>query len=174
MSKQTTVPIAVPVVAPVGPRIVKIGTCPSLSGYSELTYHIGCDAKGAIHLRVVGNSGSGKFNPDWVSLSRIESLIAERPDRTTLSAAALRPVFQGKSRNSPSFLFAALLSESIVRGGPDKDSGYLLGEVKAFKQTIAPLIADGTDLSEPSDSADHSDTSVSPPEKARPRKQKES
>ena len=48
---------AVPVVPM---RVLKIGSTPSLSSRSELTYHVGCNAEEEIHFRVVGNTGSGQ------------------------------------------------------------------------------------------------------------------
>lgn len=122
-------------------RIVKQNTCPSLSGASELTYEIGSDSSGAISLRLTSNSGNGKFNTNWVAISTIEELIANRPGSNTLCASALRPLYKGKSTNSPSFLLAVLLSESIVGNGPDRDSGYQLGDIPAFKKAVADLMA---------------------------------
>lgn len=54
-------------------RIIKINECPSLSGNSTLTYHIGCDENNAIFFRVVANSGNGFFNKDWIALSDIQT-----------------------------------------------------------------------------------------------------
>jgi len=122
-------------------RILKISTCPSLSGRSELTYHITCNAEGSIHFRVVGNSGSGQFNTDAVPFDQISQLISEHPTDKPLTSTAMRPVFRGKSSNSPAFLFAALKAESIVLPGTDKDGGYLVGDMEAFKLAMAELIA---------------------------------
>ncbi len=122
-------------------RILKINTCPSLSGRSELTYHVVCDAEGEIHFRVVGNSGSGQFNADAVSFNQISQLISEHPTDKPLTSTAMRPVFRGKSSNSPAFLFAALKAESIVLPSTDEDGGYLIGDMEAFKQAMAELIA---------------------------------
>ena len=36
-------------------RILKISTCPSLSGQSTLTYHIGCNAQSGILFRITLN-----------------------------------------------------------------------------------------------------------------------
>ena len=127
------------------PRILKHHTCPSLSGNSILSYHLGYDAVGEICFQLIGNTGSGKFNTDWVSLSGIEALIAKRPDCSTLSSATLRHLFQGKSTNSPSFLFAVLFAEEIVRAGPDRDSGYLLGDIQAYRQRVAVLTTESLD-----------------------------
>ena len=60
-------------------RVVKIGSCPTLSGRSELTYHLGRHEDESIYLRVVQNTGNGQFNPDWVALMQIEKLLAEHP-----------------------------------------------------------------------------------------------
>lgn len=134
-------------VIPVLPmRILKVGTCPSLSGRSELTYHLGCKADGETHVRIMANSGSGQFNADWVSLSLIEKLLSDHPAGKSCTSTVLRPTFRGKSSNSPAFLFAALMAEGIVRPGADKDSGYLLGDVEAFKQTMSALVAGDTNL----------------------------
>ena len=61
--------------------VLKIGSCPTLSGRSELTYHLGRHEDESIHLRVVQNTGNGQFNPDWIALMQIEKLLAEHPER---------------------------------------------------------------------------------------------
>ena len=135
MPEETVVP-SIPM------RILKITTCSSLSGRSELTYHIVCNAEGEIHFRIVGNSGSGQFNTDAVPFNQISKLLSEHPTDKPLTSTAMRPVFRGKSSNSPAFLFAALKAESIVLPGADKDGGvYLIGDMEAFKQAMTELIA---------------------------------
>ena len=37
-------------------RILKAETCRSLSGASELTYHLGCDDQDNLYIRLWGNS----------------------------------------------------------------------------------------------------------------------
>lgn len=120
--------------------LLKIGTCPSLSGRSELTYHIGCDVEGAIHFRIVANSGSGRFNADWVAISLVEKLLSEHPASTPMTSAALNAVFRGRSSNSPAFLFAALKAELLVQPGDAKDGGYTRNDFEAFKQAMSALI----------------------------------
>ena len=134
MPEETVVP-SIPM------RILKITTCSSLSGRSELTYHIVCNAEGNIHFRVVANSGSGQFNADAVPFYQISELLSEHPTDKPLTSTAMRPVFRGKSSNSPAFLFAALKAESIVLPGAGKDGGYLIGDMEAFKQAMTELIA---------------------------------
>lgn len=117
--------------------ILKAQTCPSLSGRSELTYHIGKSSDGAIFIRITQNSGTGLFNADWVSLDDIETLITGVPESKLLTSSALQPVYRGKSSNSPAFLFAALKAEALVATHETKDKGYLAGDFQAFRQYLA-------------------------------------
>jgi len=156
MSKKEVVP-EMPV------RILKIGTCSTLSGRSVLTYHLGCNAASEGYARVVQNSSSGQFNADWVSLSLIKKLLTEQPADKPMTSRILLPVFRGKSSNSPAFLFAVLKTEGLVLAGAEKDSGYLLGDIAAFQKGVAALIAAGTDLAV---------ASVTPPEAPEPPKKK--
>ncbi len=134
---------AVPVLAM---RVLKVNSCPSLSGSSMLTYRIACNPEGEIHLNVLANSSSGRFNADPIPLATIEKLLTAHPAGTPMSARVLHPVFKSKSSNSPAFLFAALLADGLVRAGAEKDSGYILGDIEAFRQSVSALVASDTDL----------------------------
>ena len=125
-------------------RILKISNCPSMSGRSELTYHLGCNAEGDIHLRVVANTGGGQFNANWVLLNDILALLAEHPKEKPMSATVLRPLYRHRSSNSPAFLFAVLLAESVVQ--PEKVLGYQPGNVEAVKSALSVLVASETNL----------------------------
>ena len=48
-------------------RILKVDSGPSLSGKSMLTYQVGVDEQGQIHIRILGNTGRGYFSKDWVA-----------------------------------------------------------------------------------------------------------
>ncbi len=127
-------------------RVLTINTCSSLSGRSELTYHVGCNADGDIHFRVAANTGSGQFNADWVALSLLEMLLSAKAKDKPLTSGVLRSVFKHRSSNSPAFLFAALKAESLVLPSEAKDSGYALGDIEAFKRAMTALVASDTDL----------------------------
>lgn len=127
--------------------VLKVATCSTLSGRSELTYHLGRNSDAALHFRVVENTGNGQFNSDWVSLAMIEKLLAEHSADKALTSRSLQPLFRGKSSNSPAFLFACLKAEGLVKAGAEKDSGYLLGDIETFKQAMSASVAAGTDLS---------------------------
>ena len=57
--------------------ILKVASCPSLSGRSILTYHIGCNGK-EIYIQLQGNSSGGMFSKEWIGLDRFE-LSKEEP-----------------------------------------------------------------------------------------------
>ena len=145
-------------------RILKIATCSTLSGRSQLTYQVGRNAESEVFIRVTQNSGNGQFNSDWIPLVTIEKLLTAHPADKPMSSRVLLPVFRSKSSNSPAFLFACLLAEGLVKAGAEKDSAYLLGDVEIFKQGMAALIAAGTDLTVATD------TPSEPPKAKRPAK----
>lgn len=134
---------AVPVLAM---RVLKINSTSSLSGRSMLTYRVVCNADGDIHLAVVANSSSGQFNATPIPLATIEKLLTSHPADKPMSSRVLLPVFRSKSSNSPAFLFTALLAEGLVKVGVEKDSGYTIGDIAAFRQAMAALIASDTNL----------------------------
>ena len=133
-------------------RILKVATCPSLSGKSKLTYHIGCSTDGTgaahaeIHFRVFNNTGTGFFSREWVSLSAIEQAFATVPGEQCITSYRLFSLFQGKSLNTPAFLFAALKNEGWVQTVKDKPRSYERTDAKAFLAGIKVLIDAGTDL----------------------------
>src|SRR5574343_1916074 len=130
-------------------QILKIGTCPTLSGRSELTYHLGRHEDANIYLRVVKNPGNGQFNPDWVALAQIEKLLTKHPADKPMHSSIMQPLFQGRSSNSPAVLFAVLKAEILVKASDVKDGGYLLGDIEAFKQMAANLTPETRDAQSP-------------------------
>lgn len=105
-------------------RIVKIGQCPSLTGKSNLTYHLGCDAKSELYIRIWGNDGGGLFGTEWVAWSRIEPVLeTEEP----IVSKTLRPLFKGRSANTPGFVLAVLRAEGVI----ERIEGHLSGHGKA-------------------------------------------
>lgn len=127
-------------------RVLKISDTYSISGRSTLTYHIGCDTDSEVSIRVVSNTGNGQFNSNWVPLATIEKLLTAHPADKPLSSRVLQQIFRSKSTNSPAFLFAALRAEGLVVAGKTKDSGHSLGNIEAFKHTMAALITSDTNL----------------------------
>ena len=124
-------------------RILKIGTCPSLSGKSKLTYHIGCDDKSAIHFRVFANTGSGFFSNEWVAADSIGKVLGEGSNITSFT---LHSIFKGRSLNNGGFLLAALKQEKLVQQAADTQRCYQLADPGAFMAEMKLLIDSPVDV----------------------------
>ncbi len=127
-------------------RILKIGTCPSLSGKSKLGYQIGCTAASEIQVRVCGNDGGGMFSNEFVALSSVQEFFAKVPDDKPITSFLLAPLFQGRSTNTPGFLFAVLKQEGLVQAGKGKQRGYERGDPTKFMAEVKALMASKVDL----------------------------
>lgn len=124
-------------------RILKIAACPSLSGKSSLTYHVGSDANGAIHFRIHANSSSGYFNSEWVSAEKIGKVLGESASITSFT---LQSACVGKSQNNGGFLLAALFAEGLVNRSADNDRQYVLGNPAAFNAEVKALMESDVSL----------------------------
>ncbi|NGP53234.1 hypothetical protein [Thioalkalivibrio sp. XN8] len=120
-------------------KVVHSGTCPSLSGKSQITYQIGKHPEGTVHLRVVANTGGGFFSPEWVALSDLQKCIDDAPKDRPLSSWTLHPIFRGKSVNTPAFLSAALVHEKWLRILKGKKRGLEVYDPKAFEAKLEKL-----------------------------------
>lgn len=118
-------------------RILKIASCPSLSGQSSLTYHLGCNAESEIHFRIFANSSSGYFSQEWVSADSIGKALGESINITSFT---LQSIYVGKSQNNGGFLLAALFSEGLVNRSSDNERQYQLGNPDAFNAEVKALM----------------------------------
>jgi hypothetical protein len=125
-------------------RILKIGTCPNLSGKPGLGYHIGFYPESGICFRVASNDNGGYFSPEWVSMKAIQDALEKAPK--PLTSFSLWPLFKGKSVNTPSFLFAALLAEGLVQRDAENPRVYVACPVDAFQAGMDALIASEVNL----------------------------
>ena len=131
-------------------RILKIGRCPTVSGKSTLTYHVGCTPESVIKLRLYGNSGNGFLNQDWIPWTAIQERLEPQLGATSFTSQVLHSLFSGKSLNSPGFLMAVLKAEGVVRVStvkrrcyePVKDSGFL-AEIERLMASSVDLDIDG-------------------------------
>ncbi|MCG3168226.1 MAG: hypothetical protein POELPBGB_04029 [Bacteroidia bacterium] len=135
-------------------RVAKTGICPSISGLSELEYHLGYEADDPqrIHIRLVRNSGNGKIHPGWLSLADLEHALASVPADGAFKASLLKPLFKGRSTNNLHFSIAVLLDCGLLK---QAEEGYVRNVPEALWKELTALIAAGTDLAipamEPSD-----------------------
>lgn len=123
-------------------RILKIGSCPSLSGKSNLTYLIGSDVEGAIHFRIQANTSSGCFSRLWVGLDKIRSAIG---DSASITSFTLQKAYPG-SQNNGSFLMATWLAEGLVQASSTVDRHFEVTDGKAFFDQVRQLIDSGISL----------------------------
>lgn len=128
-------------------RVLKNGTCPTLSGKSTLTYKVGCTEASEIMLRITGNTNPGYFNNEWVRYADVQDLLSQQDQGKGITSFALAPLFRGKSTNSPSFLFAVLKQEGLVQLSESKKRCYDRCSDAAFLASIKKLI-DGKPVAE--------------------------
>ena len=114
-------------------RVLKTGSCPSLSGKSKLTYEIGAGPDSGICMRITRNSGAGMFGKGWVELERVHELVNDKP----ITSTTLAPLFQGGSANSAGFLLAVMKQEGLVQA---VGRAYARLDGKAFFAEIQKLM----------------------------------
>jgi hypothetical protein len=121
-------------------RVLKVAKCPSNSGRATLTYQIGCDDQSAIYVRVLLNSSSGYFNPDWKAYKAIREALDKEGKDEPVTSFALTPLYKFQSTNSPAFLFAAIKAEGLVEPSKVKKRAYDKVSDAAFLAGIKKLI----------------------------------
>ena len=125
-------------------RLIKVASCPTLSGKETLTYNIGSNAESELHLMVTSNTGGGFFSIEWVSLKATQALLEQATQ--SLTSYALRHLFKGKSSNNPAFLMAALKYEGLVVAHPEKQRCYDRVDPATFITEMGKLQAANTDI----------------------------
>jgi len=131
--------------APEPMRILRIATCPSLSGRSELTYHVGCNESGAIHFRLWANTAAGMFSNTWCSMEDVSKLLSEHDG---ITSTALKPLWELTSRNNPGFTLAMLQGEGLIEKSLTTPKTYCTVNPAPFLERINALVASGVDLKE--------------------------
>jgi hypothetical protein len=125
-------------------RIIKVGTCPSLTRASQITYHLGLqEDDDQVYLRIAGNSGGGLYAKECVALDAIITAIQAQGDQP-ITGKTLRPLFRGKSANTPGFALAAARDLGLIVAMPGEEGGYQCGDAQRCREEIAALIAAGT------------------------------
>ncbi|MBN8453170.1 hypothetical protein [Accumulibacter sp.] len=127
-------------------RILKVGRCPTVSGKSTLTYHVGCTAESAIQIRLYANSGNGFLNQDWIPWTAIQERLKPQSGESTFTSQVLHALFRGKSLNSPGFLMAVLKAEGVVKPSTVKGRCYEATKDARFLAEIERLMASAVDL----------------------------
>lgn len=123
-------------------RILKSGSCPSLSGKSKLTYEIACNDDDAsdLALRIATNTGGGFFSDEWIPLSAVEKVLHSAAAKKGLSSTTFHGTFKGKSVNTAGFLLAVLKHEGAVRPQEGKSRLYEVAEFDGFVDATRALM----------------------------------
>ena len=123
-----------------GIKVVRTGTCPSLSGKSKLTYHVGLSEARDVLLRVVQNSNSGCFSPEWVDVRALYAAFDKVPKGESVTADNLVALFRGKSMNTPFFLFAVMKCEGLVEASKADKRRYERVDPKGFIAGVQGIV----------------------------------
>ena len=118
-------------------RVLKTGTCPTLSGRGQLTYEVGTDDAANVAIRLVANSGGGFFNEQWVPIAAITKILQSPHVKKGLTSTTLIPIYRGKSANSPALLTAVLKAEGAIRLQEGKTRAYEVADLDSFLASVS-------------------------------------
>lgn len=130
-------------------RVLKTIECDSLARSSILKYELGVRGEGEAVIRIAGNSGNGMFSEEWVSMRDVLNILRVPAHQEAISSMAFRPLYAGRSINSPSFLMAALRNEEVVVAHPSKRRCYQVSAASAFEERIEQLASGEEPAGEP-------------------------
>ena len=131
------VPKAIPAPTPepspdIAIKVLRKGSCPSLSDSGVLDYEIGSDEANRTYFRIVANNAGGIFSSEWVPWTDI---FAVCHNCDPLTSIRLRALFRGKSVNTAGFLMAALKDAGLIERKEGRIRHYALTQ-KALKGGI--------------------------------------
>ncbi len=125
-------------------RILKVGSCSSASGKSEITYHVGYSTESQIFMRVYANTGNGYFSMEWIAYRAIQESLEASPK--PLTSFALYGLYSGKSVNTPAFLTVALKSEGLLVQDPEHPRCYTQVSDTSFIAEMMDLAGKDLDI----------------------------
>ena len=120
-------------------QVLKESTCKTSSGKSTLTYQVGVDESGDIHLKISGNDGGGFWSAEWLSFTSIQTALKEWPEDQGVTSMTFRKIFRGKSANTPGFLVAVLCAEGIIEPMGEKKRVHQACDPAAFLASVEAL-----------------------------------
>ena len=105
-------------------EIISTQKTKTVSGKSDLTYHLGEDDDANTYVRIWVNSSNGFFSNEWVPLSDIIELL-EKQAGAAFTSFVFDDLFSGKSVNTPGFLVAVLLDQGVLTLAEGKKRKYV-------------------------------------------------
>ena len=112
-------------------RVLKSGSCPSLTSRSTLGYQLGLKDESELYLRLISNTGSGFFSKEWVACSVIEQLITGSAELTSTSFKA---IFPNKSVNTGGFVMAVIKALGLIQTNPQNSRWHQQVPEMTFEQ----------------------------------------
>jgi hypothetical protein len=121
---------------------IKKASCKSIQGKSTIGYEVAVNESGAVLIRLISNSGGGKFSNAWVAFTDIQHALEKWAKDFPIVALALKDVYPAhSSTNSWGFALAVLNKEGVVEPVPDNKRHYQLCDPAAFLASIKELKA---------------------------------
>ena len=114
------------------------GKCPTLSGRSTLTFHIGL-MDGVTYIRVFSNSGGGQHSKIWVPVRDFINALEKQPKDKPVTSYAFHSLFANKSANDAPFYFSVCLHLKLVSPSKEKKRQYRYDSPDAFLAQIDKL-----------------------------------
>jgi hypothetical protein len=120
---------------------IYVGTCPSLTNRSTLTYAIGRDQQDqSLHLAIIGNSSAGMFCKDFTSAEQIDSIVVGSLELTSTAFQVCHP---HRSTNTAGFILAVLSDLGLVRRGKVNTRMHEHVEGTSFEQVAMARVEAG-------------------------------
>ena len=136
-------------------RILKVDGCPSVSGRSVLTYHLGwrqsldlegeLTGPGELVLRLYRNTAKGMFCKDWLRWCDVDALL---DSGAGITSGLLQRLYEGRSANSGGFLLAVLKHEGLVQSQPESMRTHERLDATVFLRQVQDLVGSGVDIPE--------------------------
>lgn len=112
-------------------RVLKIGSCLSLTGRSTLGYQLGCKGESELYLKLVSNTSSGFFSKEWIPCSMIEQLVTGAAELTSTS---FKRLFPNKSVNTGGFVMAVVKDLGLIQTNADNSRWHEHIKEMTFEQ----------------------------------------
>lgn len=124
-------------------RVLKNGSCPSLTGRSTLGYQLGCKGESELYLKLVSNTGSGFFSKEWIPCSVIERLIAGAAELTSTS---FKTIFPNKSVNTGGFIMAVIKSLGLIQTNVENSRWHEHVKEMSFEQVAIEVMVEEDEM----------------------------
>lgn len=127
-----------------GPQYItlKSGSTPKLGKHADgtISYKVACDmGRTALFIAITDNSSGGYFSREYVSVVRIEELLA-KIDQSGFPLKMLKAAFTGKSSNNAGFLAASLHAEGLLVRAADSETKHVrAGDWAKWKTSLLAL-----------------------------------